>query len=387
LHGQCDSLVGQRYGLLVVVRIAQCVGEVVQHLSEVLRGISTWVEQIPAEREGFGQLDDRCVDLSSGAGTDRGVRQGASKFAANSQSLCRSSTHLICHRLSSRSSPAGTSTGWEMTMNDVLHPEHFLREGGTLPAALVLPNGRELTALAKYCPRALPRAVVAGDPCFDRMLASRPMRRRYRKALWVRPRQRLVVISTTWSRHSLFGQDPRIFARVMSELPPRKYQVVAVLHPFVWQGHGRQQVLAWLTDARAAGMVVLPPEEGWRAALVAADLVLGDHGSVLQYAAALGAAVLMNAGSLQDVRPGSTAHVLSRCAPPLDLCLPLLPQMLRAMDDHDSDRYAEVAALVSASPGQSARILRTVLYSTMGLAEPASGVRTAHLPLPVPIRC
>ena len=29
-----------------------------------------------------------------------------------------------------------------------------------------------------------------------------------------------------------------------------------------------------------AGLGVIPPQEGWRAALVGADVLIGDHGSV-----------------------------------------------------------------------------------------------------------
>lgn len=260
--------------------------------------------------------------------------------------------------------------------------EKLVRAGETVPAALVLSHESELAVLQDTCAEALSCAVVAGDPCFDRMLASRHLRRSYRRALGVRKGQKLVVVSTTWSKHSLFGNDETIFTRLVAALPRRKYRVVAVLHPFIWHGHSPRTVLSWLAAARAAGLVVLPPEEGWRAALVAADLVLGDHGSVTQYAAALNIPVLLNARSLVDVREGSTAAMLARLTPLLNLDAPLQPQIRRAMNRSPPDGFGDT---IISHHGRSASILRQTCYDVMGLREPVKEVRVATLPPPNPL--
>lgn len=275
---------------------------------------------------------------------------------------------------------------WGGAVAHDLHAGHLGRNGEVVPSAIVLAQEGELEPLARAYPPALSRAVVAGDPCFDRMLAGRPYRELYRAALGVRPGQKLVVASTTWSRHSLFGTDPRIFSRLASELPADEYRVVSVLHPFVWFAHGRQQVLSWLAEARAAGVLVLPPEEGWRAAVVGADVVVGDHGSVSQYAAGLGVPVLMNVRSLVDVWPHSTADILAGMAAPLHLDRPLAPQVRSADTGVDPLRYAEVAALITSRPGRSGAILRQLLYQRLGLPEPAHNAPVSPAPLPVPIR-
>ncbi len=155
-----------------------------------------------------------------------------------------------------------------------LHRAHLMRDGQVVPAALALATDDEKLMLAGASLDALPRSVVAGDPSFDRMLAGKPYRDAYRRALGASPGQRVLVATSTWSRHSLFGSEPAVF-RLAEELPWWECLVVAVLHPFIWHGYGRRQVLEWLARARELGLVVLPPEEAWRAAVVAA----GDHGS------------------------------------------------------------------------------------------------------------
>lgn len=279
----------------------------------------------------------------------------------------------------SRLSPWGDSAAHD------LHRETLMRGDEVVPAALVLAHDAELAVLAQSCPPALPRAVVAGDPCFDRMLASRPFRKAYRQALDVGGGQKLVVVSTTWSPHALFGNDPGVFARLVAELPGEDYRVVAVLHPFVWLGHGRRQVMAWLAGARAAGLDIMAPEGDWRAAVIGADILVGDHGSVTQYAAALDVPVLMNTRSLLDVRPGSIAAVLAKLAAPLHLDRPLLPQIQRALIGHDAHRYAEVAGLISSQPGRSGAILRPMMYRLLGLPEPTHGLPVSAVPLPAMI--
>ncbi|MFI9388956.1 hypothetical protein [Kutzneria sp. NPDC052558] len=279
-------------------------------------------------------------------------------------------------RIGPRTPEAATLPGHD------LHPGHLMRDGRVVPAALVLAHDDERSVLRQSCPQALPRAVVVGDPCFDRMLASRSLRRLYREALGVRAGQRLVVVSTTWSPHSLFGTDIELFDQLATQLPAEHYRVVAVIHPFVWAECGRRQVLLWLAKARAAGLVVVPPEEGWRGALVGADCVVGDHGSVTQYAAGLGVPVLMATASRADVRPGSTADALAQVAAPLRMDQSLLPQIQRACAGPVPPGFAEIAGRITSRPGQSAAILRRTLYRLLGLPEPACGLPVSPVPLP-----
>lgn len=266
-----------------------------------------------------------------------------------------------------------------------LHPAALSYREATRPAAVLLAHHREVAFLARSCPPVLSNAVVTGDPCFDRMLVSRPFRDAYRDALGVTANQKLVVVSTTWSPFSLFGSDPDVFKRLRAELPREEYRVIAVVHPFVWLGHSRRQLLAWLADAREAGLAIVPPEEGWRAALVAADLLVGDHGSVTQYGAALGVPVLMNTASLADVQPDSTAAILATLTAPLRIDRPLRHQVIHALASHSPRRYSRITDLISSYPGRSAPRIRPILYQLMNLTQPTHGVPVSAVPLPTVI--
>jgi hypothetical protein len=272
-------------------------------------------------------------------------------------------------------------TGRGMLVPD--HPRDLLvRDGRVVPAAVVVAHEEDARQLREACPEAGSRIVVAGDVCLDRMRASVPFRDRYREAFGVGPDQKLVVVSSTWSRHSLFGSNLELISKLLAQLPSRVYRVVAAFHPLLWAAHAPRQIRAWLSADTKAGLVLLPPEEGWRAALVAADYVVGDQGSVTRYAAGLGIPTLLNPQSVHDVRPGSLAALLSRLAPAVRVGKPLREQLVAAAVEHSADRYAALAGRLTSLPGRSGQVLRERMYQIIGIPEPEHRVPISPVPLP-----
>ncbi|MFB8198539.1 hypothetical protein [Kitasatospora purpeofusca] len=268
-----------------------------------------------------------------------------------------------------------------------LGPEWILTAGGTpIADAMVFSHPEQIDRLARSCPEALPTAVLAGDPCFDRILAARHHRDRYRRALGVHPGQRLVLLNSTWNPTSLFGDSgpedvlPLLLPRLTSELPADEYRVAAVLHPNIWHGHGPGQIRLWLDRARRAGLALVDPLDGWRQALIAADVVLGDFGSVSYYAAACGTPVLLGADDPEALGTESPVAAFVRSAPRLDPYRALPPQLDRLLAEHrPPDGPAE---LTSSAPGQSAALLRDLFYGMIGIPEPAAPAVLDPLPLP-----
>ncbi|RKN37029.1 hypothetical protein D7294_29220 [Streptomyces hoynatensis] len=269
--------------------------------------------------------------------------------------------------------------------------EFLLREGRPVAQATVLSHPEQLARLRASCPQAAATAVLAGDPCYDRILAALPQRDRFRRAFGLGPGQRLIVVNSTWGPRSLFGdggeEDPllSLLPRLTAELPLDEYRVAAVLHPNIWYGHGPGQVRAWLDGARRAGLLLVHPLDAWRQALIAADCLVGDHGSVTFYAAALGRPVLLGAFPEADLDPRSPVAALGRLAPRLLPHRGLRVQLDGAMGGHDPARYARLAAQVTSAPGRSAALLRGLFYRLMGLPEAACGPAVLDpLPLPSP---
>ncbi|SDK22998.1 hypothetical protein [Streptomyces indicus] len=262
-----------------------------------------------------------------------------------------------------------------------LDPAWLLHEGRPFADALVLSHPEQLDRLHTTCPEAAGTAVLAGDPCFDRILAHRPLRARYRRALGVGTGQRLILLNSTWGTGSLAGDEhdllPALLPRLATELPLDEYRLAAVLHPNIWYGHGPGQVRAWLDRAVRAGLTLIDPVDGWRQALIAADTVIGDHGSVSFYAAALGIPVLLGAGPLDAIDPRSPSAAFVREAPMLDLHAPLRPQL-----DGLRPPPTGPAHCTTSMPGESAARLRRLFHALMGLPEPAHPATLRRLPLP-----
>jgi hypothetical protein len=264
--------------------------------------------------------------------------------------------------------------------------ERLVVGGRVVPSALILGHERHRLMLERDCPEASPVAIVGGDPCFDRLLASVKRREVYRQALGVKSGQHLIFVTSTWNKGSLLGQHPDLLLRVATEFPRNSYRVVAALHPHIWSWHGRRQVTAWQADCLRLGVGLLPPEEGWRAALLAADRIIGDHGSVTYYGAAMGVPAALGAFPEEDVASGSHIARLGRIAPRLDWQKPLRPQVDGADKNYCTDIYKSLQNDLSSKPGESARILRREMYRLMRLPEPTHPPHVDPLPVPFLIR-
>lgn len=228
------------------------------------------------------------------------------------------------------------------------------------------------------------RTAVIGDPWIDRLQASLPQRRRYRKALRARDEQKVIVTSSTWRKQSLLAEQPDLLARLVRELPADEYRVAAIVHPNVWSGHGPWQVRTWLKEAIEGGLMLLPPRGGWRGALVAADCLIGDHGSVTFYAAALGIPVVLGAYGTAEMTPGTPLEEFGRRAPRLDPDIPLRKQ-IEAIDwGLDQVRYADLASRSFANPGRAMQRLRGVIYDLIDLDPPTRPPRVPAVPPPSP---
>jgi hypothetical protein len=204
----------------------------------------------------------------------------------------------------------------------------------------------------------------------------------YRAALHTRVDQKLVVLTSTWGPGSLLGQRPQLPAQLVEQLPIDEYRVAAIVHPNVAHWHGHWQVRAWLSQATQAGLQLVPDREGWRGVLVAADIVLGDHGSVTTYAAALGTPILIGAPGDSELDPDGSSSALIRSAPALDDRGSLLQQVDQTMRTHQTDRYEHIARRTFANPGQALRALQKLIYEMINLEAPTGAPTVRRVPAP-----
>ncbi|EHM27131.1 hypothetical protein SPW_4484 [Streptomyces sp. W007] len=242
-----------------------------------------------------------------------------------------------------------------------------LLESGRAWLAISHPSQEE--QLLSSHPKAAGRTLLVGDPCYDELLVSAGRADAYRQALGVPAGHRLVVLSSTWGRTSLIGQDPDLAARILAALPYDEFRVAAIVHPNVWSGHGSWQIRTLLAPALEAGLMLIPHIHAWRPALVAADVVVGDHGSVTLYGAALGKPVLLGAFGSEAV-DGTAAAGLGRAAPRLNALGDVREQITSALARQAPDRFAAIAAGAFDRPGQALARLRTALYHLLDLTEP-----------------
>ncbi|WP_234320564.1 hypothetical protein [Streptomyces sp. NRRL B-1381] len=254
------------------------------------------------------------------------------------------------------------STGEAAVPAGLSHRELMWR-GKVVPKAIGVSHREQIDRLAQSCPEAVPYAVPVGDWCFQRITASMAHRDRYRSRLGAVDGRRLVVVHSTWSEHSLLGRHPELPLRLVTSLPADEFAVAAVLHPNVWARHTPAGVLERLGAAMDAGLMIIPPQEGWRAAVVAGDWVVGDHGSTSFYSAAADRVTLLAATGLDELDPLSPAAAFGRGAPRLDPEGDLLAQLLDAAGRHDPAALRPVVDGQLGSVDTSGEVTRARMYA------------------------
>ncbi|MFE6821251.1 hypothetical protein [Streptomyces sp. NPDC057690] len=257
--------------------------------------------------------------------------------------------------------------------------------GGRLPAAVAVPHHAELADLERHCPEVLPLTHVVGDPVHDRIAASLPLRARYRRALGLADGEKLVVVVSTWGARSAFGRFEALLPRLAAELPAGRFRSVILVHPNVWSGHGSWQVRAWLARCAEPGTALVPPEADWRSVLIAADWIIGDHGSVTLYGTLTGAPILLAGSPDREINPASPAATLAVTAPALSPAHPLVGQLQYTAAEYRREEYAAIASRITSEPGRFNRNMRRLMYRLMGLGRPAHEPVTALLPEPPPL--
>ncbi|WP_335743756.1 translation initiation factor 2 [Streptomyces sp. SAT1] len=232
--------------------------------------------------------------------------------------------------------------------------------------------------------RAADRAKVVGDPTLDRLLASRPLRERYRAALGTGARRLLVLVST-WGPESLLRRFPELPARLAAHLPQDEYQLALVVHPNEHSLLGTYDLTERLAPALDAGLVLAGPHEEWASVLIAADALVTDHGSTaLYYCATEDRPVVGVHRGGAELIPGSPMHTLLDRIPRLgapDAAPSAVEEALRA---YRPGTGREAARTAFAQQGRALRLLRTELYALLGLTPPARTAPPRLLPEPRP---
>ncbi|MFK4070390.1 translation initiation factor 2 [Streptomyces sp. NPDC029674] len=262
----------------------------------------------------------------------------------------------------------------------------LLMPGGHPVAHLhALAHPSQVARLATECPPAAAHATVTGDPTLDRVLASLPLRERYRSALRTHGR-RLVVLTSTWGPNSLIRRHPGLPARLAAELPHDTYQLGLVLHPNEHSRTGGFDLAQDLAPALDAGMVLARPYEEWAALLIAADVVVTDHGSAALYAVAARDVPVVAAGDGGgELIPGTPMAQLLAHVPALTPAdRPTAADLERAIAAHSPGIAAAAAGQAFAERGHAVRRLREELYRVLGLTPPDGPAEPRLLPDPAP---
>lgn len=234
--------------------------------------------------------------------------------------------------------------------------------GQVFPALIGLSSDEQRT---RMCVEARDRGIVIGDMVLDKLVAHAHLKPYFQEDLKIGDRK-LIVVSSTWGRRSTFATQKDVITRLVADLPSDEYAVALVLHPNVWWGESQFEIKVYLRDACDSGLLIID-HTTWQGAIVAADLVVGDHGSVTGYAVSMGLPVLIAADGAAELDDDSPLAALHAALPHITDEKPLREQVERALNDHRPEDWKPYTDRLFELPGEGLARAANALRGLMGL--------------------
>lgn len=160
------------------------------------------------------------------------------------------------------------------------------REGRRIYDRLWVTSAWDRELAENEVPEYIGRADVIGCQRRDRIFSLEAARPSTRESIGLATHEKLVLIASTHSGKTLLGEHFDLLTGLIStEIPNTKYHVI--IHPFASKNHpGKlEKILSICAESR--GRVQMANQSQLEESLVAADLMISDHGSLSLYYAAL----------------------------------------------------------------------------------------------------
>lgn len=270
----------------------------------------------------------------------------------------------------------------ETTGGDISHPVGLSRheltsDGKVFPTFVGLGAPEQLSRMFQG---ARDRAVLVGDPVYDKLMAGRRLRRKSRTALGVGSRQ-FVLVSSTWGDFSTFRARRAMIKALLAVLPSDEYVVGLVAHPNIWAEESLFELRNGLVNELDSGLLLIDSTT-WQAALIAADLVIGDHGSVTNYAVGLDLPVLVASNGEKELHPDSPVTWLHTKLPRLGHSECLRTAVERALAKHDPTRWQDLVREIFGLPGKGLEATVNALRALLNEPPLATLPRTRQMRMP-----
>lgn len=258
--------------------------------------------------------------------------------------------------------------------------EQLLYNGSVIASKHLLPGRDSMMRLRRDCGPAAAHAIIAGDPIAQQLREHVPLRGTYRADLGLLAGQRLVVVSSTWGPQSFAGQSLDLLKRLIAELPVDEYRIAATFHHNVTIRDGHRELERILSAALDSGLILLPPAMSWQPAVIAADCVIGDHGSTTFYAADVVPVAIATSGP-NDCPADSPMTALIDTVRHLDENQPIRPQIDALVAESRSEAVTAIIDSSIERDVDASTVFRSAMYELMHLEEPSA---PAFLPMERP---
>lgn len=205
------------------------------------------------------------------------------------------------------------------------------------------------------------RLAVVGSLMADKLIALEQKRTAVRQDLGIRPDEQVLVIFSTWGPYSLIQRFGPTLLDQISEIVGA-YKVYFIIHPLNDREEFPHKNVIWesLAEFKHNGVAErVNPDQSWFPYLVAADIVLTDHTSLLLYYTLLQKPVLFVPLEVQTLTPESLIWKFYKLREPYNPNKALAVQLEAIIQEFPAHEYKSLVTLQLDERGRAKERIQT----------------------------
>lgn len=259
-------------------------------------------------------------------------------------------------------------------------PRCRLEDGSPRYSAMLEASDANRDRIIERDPLLAPAIRVVGSLQDDRLLSQLPRRDEIRSELGYTDEDCVVLVQSSWGPDSLVHtQGEAIFEAARKA---KTTQFIASVHPHEYRPTA-DGTASWGERLRGfAGdrLRVREPSVSWIPSLVAADLVISDHTSLVIYAALAGKPTLWVPVPPSSIEAGTALARLRDMSPRYRPDGELEEQVSAAIRDFPYDEARALAAEINSCPGSASARIRALVGDVLALPDLAHEAPCARAP-------
>jgi hypothetical protein len=244
----------------------------------------------------------------------------------------------------------------------------FDRKGRPLYRLMLEVEKRSRDLIVESIPSLKGVIVVVGSTTYDKLLAQRHRREEFRQRFGFKPHETVVFVMSSWRQECLFETVGDKLLKESRELLG-EFRFMLTVHPNEYRPKppGQRVWGQYLRTQRKHGFIVREPSEDWLPYMLACDIIITDHTSLLDYGVLLEKPTILVPVPEKFIWKGSITWKLRKFAPIIEDMAELQEFLLKAKNDYPTKKLKELSRSMNPFPGKSGDRIRKEIYDLLNM--------------------